>query len=94
MTTPEAIEAVGRAILNKASTNGIDLDGVPDYGYPEASASLLAQAAIAAYHKHLEAQGMVVVPREPSEAQIFAARRATGPSGFRGYWRAMLKAAE
>lgn len=62
-------------------------------GFTESGASLvtdydrdLARAAIAA----IEAAGMVIVPRDPTEAMIAA---TDNEPGIRGAWQAMLTAA-
>ena len=60
-----------------------------------------AQAAITAYNEHLKEQGLVIVPREPTEKIIDAGRvifwvegSYEVNDGVRAAYRAMIQAAE
>ena len=53
-----------------------------------------AQAAIEAHEKALEAEGLVIVPREPSEDMIAGAREALPGAWPENIWQAMLAALE
>lgn len=97
-TDDRAVEAVARAICE-------DLHGAPD-DYDDLAwrnqAIKTARAAISAYRQHLEAEGMVVVPREPSGAMIENGSNHHPGINYRGDWqgdtsriyRAMIQAHE
>ncbi|KKL67729.1 hypothetical protein LCGC14_2132080 [marine sediment metagenome] len=55
-----------------------------------------AKAAVAAHEKALEAQGLVIVPREPTDKMKMAprARGQIGPVGATEVWQAMIAALE
>jgi len=55
-----------------------------------------AKAAIKAHEKALEAQGLVIVPREPTDKMKMAprARGQIGPVGATEVWQAMIAALE
>ena len=89
------IEKVTQAILNKASTNGIELDGVPDYGYPEKNAELLATAAITAFLEAAAEKGWHMRPDFATAKMRVAATESVPKDGSRaqGRYDAMLAAA-
>ena len=53
-----------------------------------------AEAAITAHLAALADAGMVVVPREPTEAMQHAGRQSLRVNGFYGTYKAMIAAAE
>lgn len=90
--TPEMVERVGKAIVETLETCG-DADiqagvgtifGLGSAPGREAFIEMLARAAIEAHEAALAAAGLVIVPREPTEAMIAAGTWADIPGGRHG----------
>lgn len=86
MTNPDTVEAVAKVICEP--------DGCMGSGCPGGcKAWHLAQAAISAHLKALEAEGMVIVPEEPTDKMLEAVHPALQDDDcYREDWRAMITA--
>ena len=99
-------EKVARAIAGICNDKGQELASKCEMQAPPISWQAFereAKAAIEAYEKTLKAQGLVIVPREPSEGsiangvQFLIDANLDGPDGVgqsdaRGCWQAMIDA--
>lgn len=102
--TPEKVAQVARAVeaeLDRgfdswlerwSSPAGIYEDAPPPPSRHKTAPAQIARAAIEAHEAALEAAGLVIVPREPTDEMIWAYYGSPKDSG-KQMWEAMLNAA-
>jgi hypothetical protein len=91
MTNPtdDAVEAVARAICHENNPCWSMVAEVFEDGRVDGTGRTAgdvyrdaAHAAITAYREHLKAEGMVIIPREPTEAMVDAASSGYDSAGY------------